>query len=395
MPGTAGASGAMMQDPTGFPGFHNMPAPEGPAIAGLGDWGPRVQLSQGKGGGYRPQVAVGSDGLVHALFYERTDAGDLIRHRVGKGGEFSAASPVGFEDQRNWGPDLVVRDNGSVVCVFDHAQADFSSRGWLTKWEEGAWSAPEALTEDDPKAEIGSGHVAHGTGDLLYYVYIGKQMDPSQRFQARGRVFDGQSWGPIVPLSAGKEDAWHTNVERRPDGSALVGFDVGTGGGETTLYVGEARDGRFSDPMDMTTSAPKGERPHFAFGPDGQDHLTWFHKENGQPKYVYVRSGSKMVWGETTELSQGYGGFHFDPEIAVNAQGVRVVVWGWDAGSDAELVYSVDKGQGWSAPQKVDELDWGKPGLASLVAGPDGRFHVVWNQGVRGENHVYYRVLTP
>ena len=69
------------------------------------------------------------------------------------------------------------------------------------------------------------------------------------------------------------------------------------------------------------------------------------------------------------------------------------LVWGWDAGAHAELVYSLNKGGGWSAPARVATLQWGKPGLASLVAGPDGDFHVVWNQGLRGRNEVYYSRL--
>ena len=109
-----------------------------------------------------------------------------------RGGRWSAPAHAGFDDQRNWGPDLVARPDGSVVMVFDHAQPDFSSRGWLTTWAGGAWSAPTPLTPDDPSAEIGSGHVAHGPGDTLAYVWIGKKMSPQHRFVARWRWFDGR-----------------------------------------------------------------------------------------------------------------------------------------------------------------------------------------------------------
>ena len=74
---------------------------------------------------------------------------------------------------------------------------------------------------------------------------------------------------------------------------------------------------------------------------------------------------------------------------------MRALVWGWDQGSDAELLYSLDRGDGWSAPRKLAEVDRGKPGLPSIDVDPRGRFHVVWNQGVRGENDVYYAVITP
>ena len=93
------------------------------------------------------------------------------------------------------------------------------------------------------------------------------------------------------------------------------------------------------------------------------------------------------------EPSRGYGGFHFDPDIAVNDSGVRVLVWGWDAGTQAELVYSVDRGQGWMPPRLVAKIGHGKPGLPSIDVDKSGRFHVVWNQGVRGYNEVYTATL--
>ena len=99
------------------------------------------------------------------------------------------------------------------------------------------------------------------------------------------------------------------------------------------------------------------------------------------------------VWGQVAEPSAGFGGFHFDPEIAVNAAGVLCLVWGWDAGQDAEMVYSLNRGEGWSTPAKIADINWGKPGLSSIDVDSKGNFHVVWNQGVRGTNEVYYAQL--
>ena len=393
-----GASGAMLQDPSGFPTFHDWPSPTGPRIEGLGDWSAPVKLSEPPGGGYRPQVAVGQDGTIHAVFYTRLDAGDLIRHRTSTDGQhWSEARHLGHDELRNWGPDLVVRADGSAVVVFDHAKADFSSRGYLTFFKDGVWSPPEALTPADG-GEIGSGHVADGKGDDLAYVFIGKALDPTAHFVAQGKWFHDGAWTALTAFSDGSADAWHTNVERRPDGSVLVGYDIGTGGSETTLYVLEGRNGTWGTPENLTATGEPGERPHFAFGAakgaePGPDHVTWFHKLGGKPVKVLVRSGEPGAWGPVYEPSKGYGGFHFDPEIAINSAGVRCLVWGWDSGGDAELVYSLDTGEGWSKPLKVAEIDWGKPGLASLVSGPDDAFYVVWNQGVRGSNEVYFARL--
>ena len=387
-------SGAAIQDPTGFPPFHDWPAPQGPPLPAGGQWAAPVQLSAKPTGGYRPQIAVGPSDELHALYYDRADAGDIIRHRTSKdGATWAPPAQLGHQVDRNWGPDLVVRDDGSVVVVYDHALADFSSQGFFTMWQAGQWSSPTPITPGGPGEEVGSGHVAHGPGQTLAYVFIGKKMSPDYHFQARYRWFDGSAWSEIRPLTDGKIDAWHTNVERRPDGTMLAGWDVGMGGSETELYVAEVRNGGFSPAENISASSKPGERVHFAFGPDGTDHLTWFHKERSRPIHIYTRSGRPGAWGPTQEPSQGFGGYHFDPDIAVNKDGVRCLVWGWDSGTEAELVYSIDRGSGWTSPRRVAQIRWGKPGLPSLDVDSQGRFHVVWNQGIRGTNEVYYAQL--
>ena len=392
-PGGPGSSGAGLQDSSGFPAFHDWPAPSGPAVNGLGTWSTPVKLTTPPGGGYRPQITTGPGDLLHAVYYERAESGDLIRHRTSRNGvDWTSPSALGFDKDRNWGPDLVARDDGSVVLVFDHAKPDFTSRGYLTTWKDGNWSQPEPLTADDG-GEIGSGHVAHGPGDQLGYVWIGKPMSEQHKFKAWWSWYADGTWSEPTSWTDGSADAWHTNVERRPDGSMLAGFDVGQGGTATTLYISEGRDGEFGPLEDLTATGEPGERPHFAFGVDGTDHITWFHKNAGRPQHIYVRSGKPGAWGEVVEPSRGYGGFHFDPDIAINSDGVRCLVWGWDSGQDAEMVYSVDRGDGWSTPRKIAEIDWGKPGLASIDVTSNGDFHVVWNQGIRGKNEIYYARL--
>ena len=386
-------SGAAMQDPTGFPPFHDWPAPPGPSVDAVGSWSRPITLTAKPEGGYRPQIVFGADGLLHAIYYERRDEGDLIRHRTSEDGKvWSAPRPLGHDTLRNWGPDIVSKANRELVVVYDHALENFESRGFLTRWKDGQWTEPKPLTPNDG-GEVGSGHVANGIGDTLAYVYIAKKLDPTDHFQARYRWYLDGKWQNVGTFTDGKIDAWHTNVERRPDGSLLAGWDVGLGGAETTVYVTEGREGRWTTPENISASSKPGERVHFAFGGDGRDHLTWFHKTAGRPRHIYVRSGKPGQWGPVSEPSRGYGGYHFDPDIAVNSNGVLCLVWGWDGGSTAELVYSLNRGQGWSPPARVANIGWGKPGLPSIDVDNDGRFHVIWNQGVRGINEVYTATL--
>jgi hypothetical protein len=353
-----------------------------------------LQITSSPAGGYRPQIAVGPEGTLHAVYYDRVEAGDIVRYRQSRDGlTWSAAETVSEATGRNWGPDLVVRADGSVVVVYDHAEDDFRSRGWLRVRDSSGWGSLMPLTPEGA-VEMGSGHVAHAEGADLAYVHIRKPLGAEHRFQAIASWRKGDRWEPEQVLSDGGQDAWHSNVERRPDASVLIGFDLGVGGTETNLMLVDGRDGRFGAPESLSATSHPGERPNFAFLP-GLDIVTWFRKQGGFPRHIYVRTGRPGAWGATEEPSAGIAGYHFDPDIAVRPDGLRCLVWGWDGGEEAELVYSLWKAASWSPVRQVARVGWGKPGLPSIDVDQNGAFHVVWTQGVRGSNEVYYARISP
>ena len=104
-----------------------------------------------------------------------------------------------------------------VLLLYMITHSNFSSVDTFhTKMEHGP---NKNLLHQMSKKEVGSGHIADGNNGELVYMFIGKQLGPEYKFQARYRWFDGASWSDIKYLSDGKEDTWHTNVERRPDGT--------------------------------------------------------------------------------------------------------------------------------------------------------------------------------
>ena len=390
-----------MQDPSGFPKFHDMPAPDGPEPGPVGAFSEPFQLTAKPTGGYRPQIAVGPDDTLHAVYYDRTDDGDVVRYRQSKGGEWTAPEAVSPLTGRNWGPDLVTLDDGGLVLTWDHAAPDFSSQGWFRERSPGgAWGEALRMTPESDY-EVGSTHVATAGDGELAYVYIGRTFgDFSRPFVAYWRWRKGDTWTEPVAFSDGSASAWHTNVESRPDGSVAAGWDEGPGGSSTVVFVASGKDGAFDAPENLSRNAKQGERPHWAFIEGGgdiegiEDHVVYFHRgQQSRPLAVYHRAGKPGAWGPVNTPSEGLGGYHFDPEIAVSEDGTLCMVWGWDAGEKAELLYSLNTGDGWSAPLRVAEIGWGKPGLPSIDIDSAGTFHVVWNQGVRGYNEVYYATL--
>jgi hypothetical protein len=339
-------------------------------------------------------VDVGKDGTIHVVYYNHMASGDVLWYRTSRDGTtWSAPEQISPSTGKNWGPDLVVRDDGRVFVVWDRAEANFRSRGWLRERGPNGWEDAVPLT-DDAEQEIGSGHIAV-VGDDVAYVYIGKTLGMQYRFAAYWRWRHEGVWSEPRAWSDGTSDAWHTNIQSRPDGSVLAGYDLGNGGAETTMYVVDGRAGAFSAPENISATSHPGERVHFAFSPGGVDWLGWFHKVAGLPLHVYVRSGRGGAWNATTDLAAGYGGYHYDPFLAVSPQGLPCVVWGWDGGTQAELLYSVFRNGVWTAPLQTSAVADGKPELPSMDVDDAGRFHVVWANGDRGRTRIWYTTITP
>ena len=245
------------------------------------------------------------------VYYDRTE-GDIIRHRMSRNG--TKWSPHGWDMTVNDGDPISLYDQMKVWWWFMIMRPDFRREAMTTpiRWRD--WSEPKPLTV----MAVRSVPTTDATGQDLAYVFIGKPLGEQYRFQAKWRWFKDGEWSKVQSFSDGSSDAWHTNVERRPDGSVVAGFDIGTGGAATTLYFVEGSEGKFGELQNITQNGEPGERPHFAFA-DNVDYVTWFHKEAGQPKHIYVRSHQvkSNQWGAVEEPSKGYGGFHFDPEIEI------------------------------------------------------------------------------
>lgn len=393
------SSGAMLQDPTGFPRFHEHPAPPGPLPGRADAWTGLAEIS-GAEGGLRPQIASGPDGTLHLVYYAQTAEGDLLRHRVrAPAAAWSAPAPFGQPTGRNWGPDLVVRAAGSAVVSWDHTDTSqgFAGQVYLSEWR-GAWSVPEALTPLDGR-EVGSAHVADaGDGDDLAVAWIERRLEPGAPFRAVARWrLDGSWTEPTALGEPSQGECWHTNVERHADGSVMLGWDTGPGGGENRVWLARGEAGSWSAPQEIALAEHRGERPHFAswLETGGATALAavWFHRIFDQPLHIWLGQAGQP----TRDLAAGLGGFHFDPDVAARPDGSLVAVWGWDAGADAALLYSVGRGETWSPPARVADLPgatngW-KPGLPSISVTPDGVTHVVWAWWRRGESSVWYAHL--
>ena len=137
---TAGSGGAF-QDPSGFPPFHDWPAPQGPAITAMGKWGPVQQLTSKPTGGYRPRSQwVSTMSCMRYIMTAPTmETSFAIAFRVIQEAHGLHLSSWDMSQNAIGDQDIVARDDGSVVVVYDHALEDFQAEGisQFTKYSAG------------------------------------------------------------------------------------------------------------------------------------------------------------------------------------------------------------------------------------------------------------------
>ena len=184
----------------------------------MGGWSKPLQLTKNRRVDTRAQIAVSNDDLYHVVYHDRTDEGDIIRHRMSpKWNQVEPCPKLGARQRTQLGTDIIVRPDESAVVVYDHAMPDFRSRGYVTTFDPmgATGSAPVPLTPDDG-GEIGSGHVADATGQDLAYIFIGKLLwVNSIDFKPNGGGSEMVNGQRFKPFQTAARSSRHTNVERR------------------------------------------------------------------------------------------------------------------------------------------------------------------------------------
>lgn len=407
-PGAMPPSGAM-PPPGGFPPPGSMLPPSSPngpipRIPGDGegivpavgqDWLPPRTVASRPAGGHRPQIAVDSRGGLHVVYYKRIGDADAVvyRHAPG-GGSFGAEQPVSQLDAQNWGPDLVIGPDDRPWVSYDHAQKDFTGQVFMVHQTSGGWSQPERISEATG-VETSSSHLAFEPDGTLTVVWLSRNPQPGGRSDVLMRSRSpGGSWSGISTQYQGNQDALHSNIMRGAGmGIDVVGFDLMPRPGYRQVRIAVIRDGRIGPFRPVGDADLSTERPNFGFGADGTLFAAWTDSYQGARvgvSYVTGRlEGDEASWSEPGRITKGFRGGHYDPDIAGNSRGDVVLVWAWQDGEKASILYSRwEKGR-FSAPRQIHPVI-GMTSLPSIYAAPSGQFHLVWNHGSPDATEVMY-----
>jgi hypothetical protein len=337
-------------------------------------WPPATSLSGAGQDGWAPQVAAGPDGAVTAIWYRRDGRNSRVQvATLAPNEHWSPPRDLSLPGKDAFDPQVAMGARGTAVVVWRewdgaHYRVQASSRG-----ENGEWSAPVTLSkagEDawDPQVAMGP----HGMAVVAW-----RQSDGTgHQVQATTRVAYGP-WSSPVMLSTVGGDAWDPEVAVGSDGTATVVWSRSDGSNERVQATTRAPNGSWASPVTLSEAGADAWNPQVVVGSDGAATAVWRGWDGGSDQIKASSRPAKGVWSTPVTLSTVSGNV-YDPQMAVDPEGMITTVWGWWDGYSGQVQTASRPPAGtWSRPVTLSYccVDVRAPRVA---AGPDGRATALW-----------------
>lgn len=353
---------------------------------GARSWHGAQQIDSSLGGNY-PRFALGQGALWGAWWYYDNDAKVSrvqLTRRVGSG-SFEAPVTVPTEPGQNGGliyPQLAVGQTGDPVLVFeglsDNTAATYSM--WGGRLGNGlAITGTEFTRLDSPSSNTPqmSQRQAVGVDDQGNAIFVWGQAGSQWAVTASKTSAFSQQQNLITANTFGGAD---TQVAVGPNGSALVGLSSGT---STIAIPVDFGGGLFTEgnqhAVTVSTSQNQGAPAVAMRGNHGV--AAWrTYGSNG----VTVQSYENGAWSSVQSFVDDHISYYYGVEVAVNAQGQKVVLWRetLPTGTDyytGVLMGAFYDGQSWSTPQAISPVaNTHKPWWASVDLNDRGYAIVSW-----------------
>ncbi len=345
-------------------------------------WPAATSLSGAGQDAWDPQLAAGPDGAVTVVWYRRDGRNSRVQVATVSPKEYwSPPSDLSLPNEDASDPQVAMGDRGTAVVVWRrwdgaHYRVQASSRG-----ENGKWSAPINLSkagEDawDPKVAMGP----HGMAVVAWRRTDGT----THQVQTSTRVAYGP-WSSPVTLSTVGGDAWDPRVAVGSDSTAIVVWSRSDGSNERVQATTRAPNGSWSSPVTLSVAGADGLNPQVVVGPDGAATAVWRSWDGGSSRIQTSLRTAKGAWSSPATLSTVSGDV-YDPQLAVNSDGMVTAVWSWWNFSHGQIqTSSRPPGGTWTRPKTLSNCcdDAQSPRVA---ASSEGRVTALWRESLYGTN---------
>ena len=284
---------------------------------------------------------------------------------------------------RQEAPALVVRgQNVFLTWAMTHPKMTpdkpFSGELRLSRSTDGGRSfAPSALVNDDDQVIGHSFDAMHVARDgVLHLAWIDGREGKKEPATFVARSTDqGRTITKNLKVDDNTCVCCRTSVATSADGIVYVAwrkiFDVNVR--ETVVARSRDRGESFSSPVvvgnDRWVYQACPHRPA-SLGVDdsGRLYVVWYTEGADETPAVYLAYSDDQgqTFSEKKQLNRSKGTFPDHPQMAVDAQGRVIVIWEEQSPVRREIVisHSLDRGQSFSAPQKLNEKHGQTPTIA-------------------------------
>jgi hypothetical protein len=218
-------------------------------------------------------------------------------------------------------PQVAIDAGGDAVFTWLRSDRPVQAR---VRAADGSLSAVQALSRVSQPAFTPQVAV-DADGDA---VFIWGRLDgPNVRIQARARAADG-TLGRVRTLSAAGQSAFTPQVAVDADGDAVFTWVRFDGTNYRVQARARAADGSMSPVRTLSAAGENAVTPQVAIEADGDALLSWVRYEPGTSYRIQTRvRAAEGTFGPVETLTTGAAQV-LDPQVAVDASGDAVFVWG-------------------------------------------------------------------
>ena len=340
-------------------------------------WPPAVALSEAGQDAWQPQVAVGPQGAVTAVWYRRDGHHNRVQATT-RAANRTWSSPVALSrsGEDAWDPQVATGANGRSVVVWRRwSGSGYQVQASTRAASHGPWSAPVALSvagEDAWDAQVAVG----GQGRAV--VVWRRSTESGYQVRASTRSAKG-SWSAPVSLSAATADAWGPRVAMGPDGTALAVWSHSDGSHYRVQASVMPADGSWATPVALSQGGADAWDPQPVMGAGRAATVVWRRNDGSSDRIQAASRDTRGAWATPVSLSPAGRDAH-DAQVAMGPDGVVTAVWSdWDGDTDRVHASSVAPAGAWSTPQALSQAGEHAQG-PRVSSGPDGRSTVIWRR---------------
>jgi len=160
----------------------------------------------------------------------------------------------------------------------------------------------------------------------VFLSYASQDADAAKRICESLRAAGVEVWFDQNELVGG--DAWDPRVAVGSDGTATVVWSRSDGSNERVQATTRGPNGSWSSPVNLSVAGADALNPQVVVAPDGAATAVWRSWDGGSDRIQTSSRPAKGVWSTPATLSNVSGDV-YDPQLAVDPEGMVTAVWSW------------------------------------------------------------------